>query len=70
VIEPRHRLAYARLVIAEKKEPISQAILERLREGELKGEIVREERSHFGPLPEIRLVKPVRLERIIKATKR
>jgi hypothetical protein len=55
---------------AGKKEHISQAILERLREGERKGEIVREERSYFGLLPEIRLVKPVRLERIIKASKR
>jgi hypothetical protein len=57
-------------MVAEKKEPISQAILERIREGERKGEIVREERLHFGPLPEIRLVKPVRLERIIKTAKR
>jgi hypothetical protein len=59
-----------RLMAAEKRERISRAILERLREGERRGEIVREERSHFGPLPEILLVKPVRLERIIKASKR
>ena len=54
----------------EKRDPILQATLERLREGERTGEIVREERSHFGPLPEIRLLKPIRLERIIKVSKR
>ena len=53
-----------------KKEPISKATLERLHEGQKRGEIVFEERSHFGPLPEIRLVKPTRLDRIVKVAKR
>ena len=55
---------------APKKQPIPEATLERLREREQRGEIVFEERSHFGPLPEIRLVKPTRLDRIVKAAKR
>ncbi len=55
---------------AKKKELTSQAILERLREREQRGEIVFEERSYFGPLPEIRLVKPARLDRIVRVAKR
>lgn len=55
---------------AKKEKPSDRAILERLREGERRGEIVAEKRSNFGPLPEIRLTKPARLDRIVKVAKR
>jgi hypothetical protein len=54
----------------QKKQPISEATLERLSEGQRRGEIVPEARSHFGPLPVIQLKKPVRLNRIVKSAKR
>jgi hypothetical protein len=57
----------------QKNEPISKATratLERLRERVEQGEIVFEERSYFGPLPQIRLAKRTRLDRIVKVAKR
>jgi hypothetical protein len=42
----------------------------RLKELERAGEAFVEERSFFGPLPEIHLLRPVRLDRIIKSAKR
>ena len=44
--------------------------MDRLREAERRGDTVREERSYLGPLPEIKLTKPVRLDRIVKVAKR
>jgi hypothetical protein len=42
----------------------------RLKQLERTGEAIPEERSYFGPLPEIRLTRAVRLDRIIQLTKR
>lgn len=47
-----------------------QSVRTNLAEMERSGEAVVEERSYFGPLPVIRLVKPTRLGRIIKVAKR
>jgi len=59
------------IVEAPKKEPASdRATLDRLREAERRGDTVREERSYLGPLPEIHLTKPARLDRIVKVAKR
>jgi len=60
-----------RIMDAQEKKPVSMTTLERLHEGEKRGEIVFEKRTFFGPLPEIRLEKPAkRLDRIVKVAKR
>jgi hypothetical protein len=42
----------------------------RLKELTTKGEILFNERTNFGPLPEIKLARKSRLDRIIKLAKR
>ena len=42
----------------------------RLRELEGAGEVISESRSYFGTLPEIKLVKKTRLDRVVKVAKR
>jgi hypothetical protein len=65
------RIAYDQDMDAQEKKPVSMTTLERLHEGEKRGEIVFEKRTFFGPLPEIRLEKPAkRLDRIVKVAKR
>jgi len=41
-----------------------------LRELEGAGELIAKSRSYFGTLPEIKLIKKTRLDRIIKVTER
>jgi hypothetical protein len=42
----------------------------RLRRLERAGEAISYRRSHWGPLPKLRLAKPVDVQRIVKAAKR
>ena len=56
--------------VKTQKDNMPAAALERLRDGERRGEVVSEARSNFGPLPVVKLSKPVRLKRIVKSAKR
>ena len=58
------------LYLEYEKTTLQRSVTNRLAELEKSGEVVAEERAYFGALPVIRLVKPVRLDRIIKVAKR